>query len=1076
MTLTIRHAEPAHSVETADDPRARAFCSPEGPEVFHAVAHWNDVWRADPYDVETIHAEAREAFRSLVARASMTPRPTAGRILLLMGESGSGKTHLMRAFRNWLHGEERGYCGYMQMTSAANDYGRYVLNNLIDSLSRTYYEPKSEVSGLKRLSTRLVESSRFISIERLAALREDEFDDNCLGRLIDAMADQIVLDDRYNECDTDVVRALLYLQREDPKHRSRVLKYLRCEPLSRSDSQALGGLTGRTYDAASEQVITLLGGLMGSVESVPLVLCIDQLEGIYNLDQSQNRFRLAMATVCDLVERVPSSVVVISCLEDFYIKLKENLATPARDRIEKDPKPIKLSAKRELPEVVELISKRLEALYEPHGIDVQAEDPTYPIPAALLPEQAEKPTRLILDWCRDFRERCIASGRIDVVVPRDDPRAGSSIDTTDLEQLWNDFRSGTVTPIPTDDNELTRLLGRAIEACSEENGDGRHFSAETHGTSVIVECHFPDQSVERLLVGVCNKSAKGGGLGKQVEEIEKRTDAATPAVTPVIVRCSEFPTSPNAAVSKQIGKLITRGGRRVVVEDSDWRAMQAMTSFRERHKSHPTLAVWLTTEKPLSRLASLRKILAIDERKGGPTARSPEVPVPPTVVAELKRAASTIAQGNSEATGPLVIGTTLGIAPKALTINPADLTMHAAFLGATGSGKTTVALSIIERLLIQGIPAILIDRKGDLCRYADPSAWSNPAPDPAIEARRVMFRERVEVAVFTPGSPEGRPLSIAAIPPGLGRLKSSERGSTAQYAASALAGMMGYKSTGTVPARTIILAKAIEVLSEARPDGSVSLPELIEFIDASDPTLVNAIGRLDTKHFRALVQDLEAIRHSRGELLSAKGEPMDAESLLGLGRHSTPGKTRLSIVSTKFLGPVHDVQFWVAQFLMEMARWTSRVPSPTLQAVVLFDEADLYLPAIGKPPTKEPMENLLKRARSAGLGLLLASQSPGDFDYKCRENIRSWFVGRVSQPTALAKMRPMLSDCRIDVEAKLPSQSTGEFHLIREGEATAFRADRSLVETVQLPESEILGLARRTMTATRQVSAGERTV
>ena len=40
---------------------------------------------------------------------------------------------------------------------------------------------------------------------------------------------------------------------------------------------------------------------------------------------------------------------------------------------------------------------------------------------------------------------------------------------------------------------------------------------------------------------------------------------------------------------------------------------------------------------------------------------------------------------------------------------------HAAVLGGSGSGKTTLALSLIEQLLLKGIPAVLIDRKGDLC-------------------------------------------------------------------------------------------------------------------------------------------------------------------------------------------------------------------------------------------------------------------------------------------------------------------------------------------------------------------------
>ena len=108
------------------------------------------------------------------------------------------------------------------------------------------------------------------------------------------------------------------------------------------------------------------------------------------------------------------------------------------------------------------------------------------------------------------------------------------------------------------------------------------------------------------------------------------------------------------------------------------------------------------------------------------------------------------------------------------------------------------------------------------------------------------------------------------------------------------------------------------------------------------------------------------------------------------------------------------------------------------------------------------MEDLLKRARSAGLGLLLATQSPGDFDYKCRDNIRAWFVGRVKEPTALAKMKPMLSDCRVDVAARLPTQETGEFHLIRDGNVTSLRAAPSIMLTEQLPEQEILELARRT--------------
>ena len=56
---------------------------------------------------------------------------------------------------------------------------------------------------------------------------------------------------------------------------------------------------------------------------------------------------------------------------------------------------------------------------------------------------------------------------------------------------------------------------------------------------------------------------------------------------------------------------------------------------------------------------------------------------------------------------------------------------HAAFLGAPGSGKTTMALGIVEQLLLQGIPVILVDRKGDLCLYARPNGITRGAPGAA---------------------------------------------------------------------------------------------------------------------------------------------------------------------------------------------------------------------------------------------------------------------------------------------------------------------------------------------------------
>jgi hypothetical protein len=45
-------------------------------------------------------------------------------------------------------------------------------------------------------------------------------------------------------------------------------------------------------------------------------------------------------------------------------------------------------------------------------------------------------------------------------------------------------------------------------------------------------------------------------------------------------------------------------------------------------------------------------------------------------------------------------------------------------------------LTVIEQLLLRGVPAVLLDRKGDLCRYADPEAWAEAELDADRMTRR----------------------------------------------------------------------------------------------------------------------------------------------------------------------------------------------------------------------------------------------------------------------------------------------------------------------------------------------------
>lgn len=1038
------------AAEEGPDPRAIAFCSPDAPEVFHAVASASQIHEPDPFDVERIHEEAREVFVRALERVVEPGRTDPGRIFLLLGESGSGKTHLLRAFRNQVHGRRLGMAGYLQMTIGSEEYARYVLGRLVGSLQQPHARPEVEQSSLTCLSDALAELIE--PGDDRESLREDDLGEAALGVFVQRLADRLLCRPGLDAIHPDVLRALLYLQRRDPPITSRVVKFLRCEALSPYEQRLLGDLAPWSKPHDPARMVSELAKVLAATGQGALVLLVDQLEDLQNLDAASERFRRALDVLRHLVEQCPNVLVVIACLEEFYATQRSALPGPVRDRIERDPEIHRLATNRTIDEVEALIARRLEVLYDSMQVRFREDQPFFPFEREHLAELAQLRTRDVLDRCRRFQERCASAGRI---VPwTSDPGTGAAAPPpVALASAWNDFLASYVPSPPDSDDELAALLASALGDLAIEGGPALSTSSE--GRFVEVR-----GAREPLSIAICNANPRGGGLGRQVEETIARSEARS--ALPVTVRCSPYPDRPKTKIVAQLGELVRRGGRRVVIEDADWRVMQAVAAFSAAHAGHPELPELRRTERPLLSLASVRAICG-DElttpRAHAPAPGDPsppkKEPVPaPAPAPSVPTAPAPIADGRG-----IEVGRTRGLVSREVFVAPSDLVMHAAFLGSTGSGKTTLALRLIEELALRGVPAILVDRKGDLAIYGADEAWSAPPGDAELAKRRDSLRERLHVDVFTPGSPAGRPLSIPLVPPGIGTLAPHERAQVAGWAASALGAMMGLRPTSLADGQQrVILQKTIEVLSMARPDTPATLDDLVAALDRQDPAVVAAIGRLDPKHFGRLVDHLETLRLGRGHLLgSGSDEQLDPGRMLSPG---PGGRTRLSVISTKFLGDTVAIEFWVARFLVALARWSSQHPSSTLRGVLLLDEADLYMPATRKPATKEPLQDLLRRARSAGLGVMLATQSPGDLDYKGRDNIRTWWVGRVAADTAIEKMKPLLSEARVQIGPKLAGLGTGEFFQVSGGHVVELRAHRSLLKTEQLSEDRIEAIAR----------------
>jgi hypothetical protein len=528
----------------------------------------------------------------------------------------------------------------------------------------------------------------------------------------------------------------------------------------------------------------------------------------------------------------------------------------------------------------------------------------------------------------------------------------------------------------------------------------------------------------------------------------------------------------------------------VLVPIPDWERMMTVREFHAQHRNDPGFADWFQRAKLLSEILALVQLLRLDlfgrkvtngkaevadqgaprgEQKGPQALVVPEwsttptgTPIPPGQEEELPLSVLLDEAGNGVTS---ILAGRAQKSNKSITLNKDVLKRHTAVLGGSGSGKTTLALCIIEQLLLKGTPAVLIDRKGDLCSYANPDVWR--ALEGELGERRgerEKLADSIDVAVYTPGRASGRPISITLLPNGINELPDQEQQLLANLSSAALGDMLHFKNSATHQKQSGTLSVALRILG-GRSSKEVTLHDLIQLLEDEDPELSDLTQRMDPsgRIRRDLVAQLDSLRHRNSALFEGGGEPLRMDSLLGKGRYGRDNRTRLSIIYTGFLGDNENILFWVSQFLSEALRFCQRNPNDELQAVVMFDEADLYIPANSKPATAEPLQSLLKRARSAGLGIMLATQSPGDLDYKSRDQITSWFIGRVREDTALRKLRAAFqSESGLDPSAVLPHQTVGEFHLVQEGLVRPMRAQRSLINAEQVPFDRIEQLARET--------------
>ena len=387
-----------------------------------------------------------------------------------------------------------------------------------------------------------------------------------------------------------------------------------------------------------------------------------------------------------------------------------------------------------------------------------------------------------------------------------------------------------------------------------------------------------------------------------------------------------------------------------------------------------------------------------------------------------------------------------------ITLESHHLTTHGVIVGMTGSGKTGLGVGLIEEALLDGVPCLVLDPKGDMGNLKlvfpdfapadfrpwidegeavrdgeDPDEvaaktaemWKSGLSDWGIEPERLTrMTNAADVTIYTPGSSAGVPINIIGSlqHPGIDFAANAEvlRDEIEGYVSSILT-LADIDADPVSGKEHILLSNIIE---KAWAVGeSLSIEQLVGEIP--QPSRIRKLGVFDLDTFfpkkerMTFAMSLNSLIASPSFQSWSTGIPLDIQSLLYDGTKPRAAVMYLSHLSDS------ERQFVVTLLLSKMVTWMrTQQGTSSLRALIYMDEVFGFVPPSAEPPSKKPILTILKQARAFGVGMVLSTQNPVDLDYKAMSNAGTWMVGRLQTERDKARILEGLSSASGDTDVK----------------------------------------------------------
>jgi hypothetical protein len=374
------------------------------------------------------------------------------------------------------------------------------------------------------------------------------------------------------------------------------------------------------------------------------------------------------------------------------------------------------------------------------------------------------------------------------------------------------------------------------------------------------------------------------------------------------------------------------------------------------------------------------------------------------------------------------------------------LTRHAAILGTTGSGKTVMCKVLVEEALIKGIPVIAIDPKGDIggLAIANEQFDFRPFVKSESEAKSVAEKyvsnlkaqkvklslaknlEHINTKIYTPKSSVGIPVSLIPklnAPDNFKKITEDDPMLIPNFVdpiSQSICELGGITGNIKEKAQALISSILIQNWNDAK---DLTISTLISQITNPPFEMMGSLALDDfitEKERKKISASINLLLSSPSKQAWSQGKEIDVEQMFQ--DHS------LSIFDMRSLA-LEEKQLVVEQILQEIYKYLlNKGGSEKLKYILYFDElAGILPPPPASPPCKKMLELLIRQARAFGLGIILATQNPGDIDYKVFGNIGTRFVGRLRTENDIEKVAVAMDLNPAKLKADVGQLTTGDF-------------------------------------------------